>query len=492
MQWMFVANIGQARCVVSSIEQQAGGSAPLRFKVTPGAIWLCVRAAGPVVARWLPLGLRATKWLAASPADWSGWLFHWACIAFGIPFCYMVATAVLTPQLFIPPIDAPQSLVKRGYSAPFLAQRITSSMDEIGRQATVSIPHEVITGNDEQPEIQVPGQELSYTSTVYFLKKVVKRPDVAVHVGITEEGDSYVAHVQVEGGAFHNRQGTVKAASRDDIDTFIRDIGTEAMRLAEPIMLASYLFSSVEKGGCDRDKCDFRQVESIYDDVLRLPVPEQAEWALAGKGLILLTKGYWKSAEEQSRQALAMHAHSAVLRANLAVALEQQQKHDEALKEYRASATSKSRTAETLRLWGDALLHANRPDEALKRFAEAARMRPDFTDNLHDWGEALVQLGRYDEAIEKLSRAAALNPELAPSYIEWGRALEGKGDLRGAAYKYAQAADLDPHNQSARDSLAAVRAKEAGDAGKATVRARPAPLPQEGIISVSAVSADLE
>ena len=43
---------------MSSIEQQAGGSAPLRFKVRPGAIWLCVRAAGPVVARWLPLGLR--------------------------------------------------------------------------------------------------------------------------------------------------------------------------------------------------------------------------------------------------------------------------------------------------------------------------------------------------------------------------------------------------------------------------------------------------
>ena len=76
--------------------------------------------------------------------------------------------------------------------------------------------------------------------------------------------------------------GTVKAASRDDVDSFVHDIGVEAMRLAEPNMLASYLFSAVEKTGCDRDKCDFRQVEHIYDEVLKLPVPEQAQ-LLAGE-----------------------------------------------------------------------------------------------------------------------------------------------------------------------------------------------------------------
>ncbi len=481
---------------MSSIQREARGVEP-RLQGIIDAIRLWVsgvfRALGPILMRSLPIGLRATKWFASSPGDWTGWLFHWTCVVLGIPFCYMIATAVLTPQLFVPPIDAPQSLVKRGYTEEFLAKRITASMDEIGRRATVSIPHEVITGNDSQPEIQVPGQELSYTSTVYFLKKVVQRPDVAVRVGITEDGDSYVAHVQVEGGSFDHREGTVKAASRDDIDAFVHDIGVEAMRLAEPNMLASYLFSAVEKTGCDRDKCDFRQVERIYDEVLKLPVPEQAEWALAGKGLILITQAHWKSAEEQSREALAMHEHSAILRTNLAVALEQQQQYDEALAEFRASAASKSRTAETLRLWGDALIHTGHPEQALKRFAEAARMRPDFTDNLHDWGEALVKLGHYDDAIKKLSRAAALNPDLAPSYIEWGRALEGKGDLRGAAYKYAQAADLDPHNQSARDFLAAVRAKEtqgAGDAGKATANARPTIL--DNVINVSAVPAELE
>ena len=356
---------------MSSIQREARGDEP-RLQGIIDAIRQRVSgvflALGPILMRSLPIGFRATKWLASSPGDWTGWLFHWTCVVLGIPFCYMVATAVLTPQLFVPPIDAPQSLVKRGYTEQFLAKRITASMDDIGREATVSIPHEVITGNDSQPEIQVPGQELSYTSTVYFLKKVVKRPDVAVHVGITEEGDSYVAHVQVEGGSFDHREGTVKAVSRDDIDSFIRDIGVEAMRLAEPNMLASYLFSSVEKTGCDRDKCDFRQVERIYDEVLRLPVPEQAEWALAGKGLILITQAHWKSAEEQSREALAMHEHSAVLRANLAVALEQQQQYDEALAEFRASAASKSRTAETLRLWGDALMHTGHPERSLEAF----------------------------------------------------------------------------------------------------------------------------
>jgi tetratricopeptide (TPR) repeat protein len=334
-------------------------------------------------------------------------------------------------------------------------------MQDIGRDAS-SIPHDIITANDSQPDLQIPGQELSYSSTVRFLKTVVNQTDVVVHVGITKLGDgvdSYAAHVQIEGGPFDFRQGMVTFKG-SDLDRFVRDIAIKAMRLAEPNILASHLFSQVQKEKCSLEKCNYHQVEEIYDEVLNMPASEQGEWALAGKGLILITQGFYKEAEEQTREALSTYRDSAALKANLGIALEGQKKTADALNELKSGAKAKSKTAENLRLLGDALIHAERYDEALQAFSEAARMRPDFTDNLHDWGEALVKVGRYDDAIEKLSRAVALRPELAPSYVEWGRALERKGDILGAAQKYARAQQLDQTTLSSHEeSIALLRRK---------------------------------
>lgn len=388
-------------------------------------------------------------------------MFPWLCAIFAIAFCCLVVRAVLTRQLLVPPVETPPSLVERGYTANFLAGKIMSEMQDIGRDAS-SIPHDIITANDSQPDIQIPGQELSYSSTVRFLKTAVNQTDVVVHVGITRLGDSadsYVAHVHIEGGPFDFRQGMVTFKG-SDLDRFVRDIAIQAMRLAEPNILASHLFSKVQKEKCSLAKCNYREVEAIYDEVLNMPASEQGEWALAGKGLILITQGFYKEAEEQTREALASYPGSAALQANLGIALEGQKKTVDALDQLRAGARAKSRTAENLRLLGDALIHVDRYEEAMQAFDEASRMRPDFTDNLHDWGEALVKLGRYDDAIKKLSRAVALRPEHAPSYVEWGRALERKGEILAAAQKYAKARELDPTTLSSHEeSIALLRRK---------------------------------
>jgi tetratricopeptide (TPR) repeat protein len=197
---------------------------------------------------------------------------------------------------------------------------------------------------------------------------------------------------------------------------------------------------------------------------------------------LLANQGLSKEAEQQTREALTVYKHSAVLHASLGIALEQQHRIDDALDALRAGASEKSKTAENLRLLGDVLLHANRYPEALDAFKQADGMRPDSVDNLHDWGEALVSVGRYDEAIEKLSRAVALRPDLAPSYAEWGRALDHKGDLRGASRKYAQALQLDAGTLSARESQLArlanaVQDDDTPEAPKPETRVRPVSNP---------------
>ena len=440
----------------------------------------------------IPLGLRAAGFIGRGPKQVWPYMFPWLVIVLAIGFSCLVVRGVLTRQLLVPPVEAPQSLTERGYTSSFLAERIMSSMRDIAQDAD-SIPHDTMTDTDSQPDIQIPGQEMSYASTVRFIKGVIKRTDVVVHVGITkvnDSADSYIAHVQIEGGPFNSRESVVPFDGRD-LEKFVHDIAVKAMRLTEPNILASHLYSQVQKTRCSLADCDYNEIVAIYDEVLALPASEQGEWALAGKAWLLASQGVSKAkeAEQQTREALTVYKHSAVLRASLGIALEQQHRIDDALEALRAGASERSKTAENLRLLGDVLLHANRRAEALDAFKQADEMNPNSVDNLHDWGEALDSVGRYDEAIEKLSRAVALRPDLAPSYAEWGRALDHKGDLRGASRKFALALQLDPVSLSAHESQLARLANAVEDGGapdtptpnSPNARARPVSNPRPAV-----------
>ena len=404
--------------------------------------------AAPILLGWRTAGI-----IGRGPKELWPYVLPWVFALVTIAFFCLVVRGVMTRQLLVPPVEAPQSLAARGYTPNFLAERIMSSMRLIGQDAE-SIPHDTLADNDAQPDIQLPGQEMSYASTVRFVKGIVRRPDVVVRVGITkldERADSYVAHVQIEGGPFDSRESTV-SFNGNDLEAFVHEIAIKAMRLAEPNILASHLFSEVQKTKCSLARCNYDDILSIYNEVLAMPASEQSEWALAGKSWLLASQGRAKEAEQQTREALTVYQNSAILHASLGIALEQQHRIDDALEALRAGANSRSTTAENLRLLGDVLLHAGRYLEALDAFRQADRMKPDSVDNLHDWGEALVAMGQYDEAINKLSHAVSLRPDLAPSYAEWGRALEKKGDMRGAASKFAEALRLDPGTLSAGES----------------------------------------
>ncbi|MFM0038417.1 tetratricopeptide repeat protein [Paraburkholderia strydomiana] len=440
-------------------------------------------------AGFLPLGWRAVGFIGRGPKRVWPYILPWFFIVLAIGFSCLVVRGVLNRQLLVPPVETPQSLSQRGYTSSFLAERIMSSMRDIAQDAD-SIPHDTMTDTDSQPDIQLPGQDMSYASTVRFIKGVIKRTDVVVHVGITkinESADSYVAHVQIEGGPFNSRESIVPFEGRD-LEDFVHGIAVEAMRLAEPNILASHLYSQVRKTRCHPEECRYNEIIAIYDKVLTLPSPEQREWALAGKAWLLTDQGESKAeeAERQTREALTVYKHSAILHASLGRALAQQERLDDALEALRAGAREKSKTAENLRLLGDVLLRAHRNEEALDAFRQADEMNPGSVDNLHDWGEALDKVGRYDEAIDKLSRAISLRPDLAPSYAEMGRALDHKGDLRGASRKYAEALERDAGTLSAHETQLArlANAVEGGSAPEApspNTRTRPVSNPRPAV-----------
>src|SRR5258708_3677995 len=174
---------------------------------------------------FLPIGLHTAWLIVRGPKTLWPYALPWLLGSLTIAFCYLVVQGVLRQQLLVPPVETPPSLVERGYTSSFLAGKIMSAMQDIARDAG-SIPHDTMTANDAQPDIQIPGQEMSYATTVRFLKGVVDRKDVIVHVGITklnDAADSWLAHVQIEGGEFSSRQSEVPFAGRD-LDRFIREI----------------------------------------------------------------------------------------------------------------------------------------------------------------------------------------------------------------------------------------------------------------------------
>lgn len=408
---------------------------------------------------------RALKLFFLRPAKWQAWLLSWICFLVTLYFIWLVAFGWYTRQLTVPPIELPPSLQKRGYTPESVAKQVTTEMREMSIGANIAIQHEVITGvADSKLNVRIPGQEVTYQSIVDFLKQRFGRPDVAVRIDIVEGNDSaLIAHLRIDGGAFDRNESTVVAEGRDstiDVDKFIKDIGDTAMQLAQPNVLASHLVKEIEGTHCDVGVCNFYSVEQIYNKVIESSALDPAEQALAGKGDLLIIEARWKDAEEFSAAELVVHNDSAALHQTHAVALEGLGSIDKAIAELRDSVKLPSATADTWRIFGDVLMHAEDPDkyrEALHAFAEANRLRPDFSDNLHDWGEALLQVGDVDKATEKFERAVALDPANAPSYVGWGRALDCKGDLRGAIQKYDVAYHFNKKHLQAHRYLLAAR-----------------------------------
>ncbi|WP_260854426.1 tetratricopeptide repeat protein [Paraburkholderia sp. BCC1884] len=390
-------------------------------------------------------GLHAAGVIARGPKQLWPYVLPWMVVALAVWFAGLAVNSVFTRQLLVPPVDTPNTLVERGYSSTFLAQRIMASMLKIAKDGD-SVPHDAMSDSETQPDIQIPGENFSYATVVRFLKSALKRADVVVHIGITKvdnSADTYVAHVQIENGPFDTHDQLVPFEGRD-LEKFVSDIATASMHLAEPNLLASHLFSEVQKTHCSPKQCNYAKVDAIYDEVLNMPASDQVEWALAGKTALLVSRKQPQEAERQAREALKQYPKSAILYANLGLALEQEDRVEEALDALQTGANEKSATGENLRLLGDVLLHAHLDQWALDAFKKADRRLPNSVYVLHDWGEALVKVGQYDEAIDKLDRAVALSPELAPAYAELGRALDHEGDLRAASHRYAQALQRDP------------------------------------------------
>ena len=114
----------------------------------------------------------------------------------------------------------------------------------------------------------------------------------------------------------------------------------------------------------------------------------------------------------------------------------------------------------------NALLENNRPDEAASHFATALREIPGSVDVQNNLGVALASEGKLDEAAVQFEQALKLDPSSAKAHRNLGNVLLAQGHVDQAVEHLRRAARIDPDDGDAHGDLglALLNQEKYGDA----------------------------
>ena len=107
-----------------------------------------------------------------------------------------------------------------------------------------------------------------------------------------------------------------------------------------------------------------------------------------------------------------------------------------------------------------ALLESGRTDEALEHIRKALALDPEFADAHNMLGIILARAGRLDEGVEHLQKAVANTPDSLEYRFNLGRVLAARHSFAEAIPQFEKAVELSGGNESqALEMLAAMYAE---------------------------------
>jgi tetratricopeptide (TPR) repeat protein len=102
---------------------------------------------------------------------------------------------------------------------------------------------------------------------------------------------------------------------------------------------------------------------------------------------------------------------------------------------------------------GRALEQEQRLNEAIAEFREALRLQPNHTEAHYNLGTTVYALGRIEEAIGHYENALRTNPDYARAHNNLAAALSRQGKLEAAIHHFSETLRLDPHHANAHFNL---------------------------------------
>jgi Tfp pilus assembly protein PilF len=171
-------------------------------------------------------------------------------------------------------------------------------------------------------------------------------------------------------------------------------------------------------------------------------------------GMAHLAAGRWAEGVEQLRAGLALRPDFAAVWSNLAFALRELKRIDEAREAAERAVRLDPGLADAWNLLGLVEHDARRFDEARRHFDRAIELRPAFAAALMNRANAAQALGDLEAAVSGYERALAIDPRHPPIHYNFGHLHhKATGNLGEAMRHYREAIRLVPAYATAHHNL---------------------------------------
>lgn len=155
---------------------------------------------------------------------------------------------------------------------------------------------------------------------------------------------------------------------------------------------------------------------------------------------------FWENSEKLFRHALDITKGNAIAHVNLGVALEQQDRREEALGEYRKALELAPGLFQAHNNLANLLSETGDRENAAREYEEALRLNPNAATTHLNFGRLLSDTGQFDEAMREYAKAQQLAPDDYRPQYQMGKTLLRHGDGAEAVKHFRAALQIYPND----------------------------------------------
>ena len=170
--------------------------------------------------------------------------------------------------------------------------------------------------------------------------------------------------------------------------------------------------------------------------------------------------GFWQSSETLFRHAVAVTKNNAIAYINLGVALEQEDRREDALAEYHKALDIDPNRIQAHNNLANLLSDMGDRNNAAREYETALRLNPKALEAHLNFGTLLSEMGRFDDAIREYNAAAQLAPDDPRPHYLMGKACLRRGQSAEAVKHFHEALQIAPNDLQALTWLARVLASD--------------------------------
>jgi tetratricopeptide (TPR) repeat protein len=311
-------------------------------------------------------------------------------------------------SVVVTPIGVPQDIAARGYDPVAASQLVVDEIARVESSAQTSHARRSLVSGSDIPDVHIIGAGTSMQSIVRYARSAFGRREATIGARVLRDPTGLRMTINLADPRGDRR---LEVARHDeDIAALLTDGGRAIVQLADPYVLASYLYNAEAPSGV------FTRTEAAIDYVLRNPPADDDGWALNLRALILERQGNLAAAEATWRRASVLRgAPVAIIDNNLATMLGAHGRRDDAHAAVMASVAHEP-PFEALQNGCVTLFWTGFVDDGRALCERAAAAEPTISDPWQWLALYEYVAGHYEAAWRDITKARALAP---PGDADW-------------------------------------------------------------------------